>query len=59
VSAGFAPPWQPYCGAEFHGKVAGHTVICDLDTGHGNRHFNEATGFEWWGHAHYPRTGGT
>jgi len=58
--AGFGPPWQPYCGAEFHGPVAGRPVICDRERHpDGQMHRNSESGFEWWGFMSYPRTGGT
>jgi hypothetical protein len=55
-----ATDWPPYCGAEYRGKVAGHPVICDLEA-HAKSVMHRAsdTGFQWWGFASYPRTGGT
>lgn len=49
MAAGFGPPWQPYCGAEFHGKVAGHPLVCDRDLHKDNLHRNSETGVAWWG----------
>jgi hypothetical protein len=52
--------WPPYCGAEFHGPVAGNPVICDLEAhGQSVMHQHSETGFRWWGFMSYPRTGGT
>lgn len=45
-----AVAWQqPYCGAEFHGKVAGHPVICDREEHADGPHRDSGTGFCWWG----------
>ena len=50
-------PWQPYCGAEFHGPVAGKPVICDLEAHEASvMHRTSETGYQWWGFMSYPRT---
>lgn len=50
--------WHPYCGAEFHGPVAGRPVVCDSENHPPNEmHRNSETGFCWWGFMSYPRTG--
>ena len=42
--------WPPYCGAEFHGKVAGHPVVCDREQHPPDvMHHDSLTGFTWWG----------
>lgn len=58
MGAGFVPPWQPFCGHEFYGPVAGHPVVCDLER-HGPHvmHCSSESGFRWWGFMSYPRRG--
>jgi hypothetical protein len=52
--------WHPYCGAEYHGQVAGDPVVCDSETHPPNvMHRHSGTGFRWWGFMSYPRSGGT
>lgn len=49
--------WPPFCGAEYPGAVAGLPVICGRDVHPLTvRHRHDATGFQWWGFASYPRT---
>jgi hypothetical protein len=49
-------PWQPYCGQEFYGPVAGKPVICDLEWhGESVMHRNSETGYQWWAFMSYPQ----